>query len=131
MDRDIDGAAHKLQAAQQMYRSGQYTVAEIASTLGVSRASIYRYLATPAICLEQSVGGKAAGPSVPPGGAGQGLKLPTCCLEGMSPPSGEVCRVRFAQVRSGAEFGQTEWVRSGYGRWNDRGNDRSLFAGWR
>lgn len=36
--------AHKLQAAQQMYRSGQYTVAEIASTLGVSRASIYRYL---------------------------------------------------------------------------------------
>jgi DNA invertase Pin-like site-specific DNA recombinase len=36
--------AHKLQAAQQMYRSGQYTVAEIASTLGVSHASIYRYL---------------------------------------------------------------------------------------
>ena len=36
--------AHKLQAAQQMYRSEQYTVAEIASTLGVSRASIYRYL---------------------------------------------------------------------------------------
>jgi len=36
--------AHKLQAAQQMYRSGQYTVAAIAKTLGVSRASIYRYL---------------------------------------------------------------------------------------
>jgi DNA invertase Pin-like site-specific DNA recombinase len=36
--------AHKLQAAQQMYRSGQYTVAAIAKTLGVSRASIYRNL---------------------------------------------------------------------------------------
>jgi DNA invertase Pin-like site-specific DNA recombinase len=36
--------AHKLQAAQQMYRSGQYTVAAIAHTLGVSRASIYRHL---------------------------------------------------------------------------------------
>jgi DNA invertase Pin-like site-specific DNA recombinase len=35
---------HKLQAAQQMYRSGQYTVAAIAHTLGVSRASIYRHL---------------------------------------------------------------------------------------
>jgi predicted ArsR family transcriptional regulator len=27
-----------------MYRSGQYTVAAIATTLGVSRASIYRHL---------------------------------------------------------------------------------------
>jgi Helix-turn-helix domain of resolvase len=34
----------KLQAAQEMYRSGQYTVAAIATTLGVSRASIYRHL---------------------------------------------------------------------------------------
>jgi transposase-like protein len=36
--------AHKLQVAQEMYRSGQYTVAAIATTLGVSRASIYRHL---------------------------------------------------------------------------------------
>jgi DNA invertase Pin-like site-specific DNA recombinase len=36
--------AHKLQVAQEMYRSGQYTVAAIAKTLGVSRASIYRHL---------------------------------------------------------------------------------------
>jgi DNA invertase Pin-like site-specific DNA recombinase len=35
---------HKLQVAQEMYRSGQYTVAAIATTLGVSRASIYRHL---------------------------------------------------------------------------------------
>jgi predicted transcriptional regulator YheO len=27
-----------------MYRSGQYTVAAIATTLGVSRASVYRHL---------------------------------------------------------------------------------------
>jgi DNA invertase Pin-like site-specific DNA recombinase len=37
--------AHKLQVAQEMYASGKYTVAEIAKTLGVSRASIYRHLA--------------------------------------------------------------------------------------
>jgi predicted transcriptional regulator YheO len=36
---------HKLQVAQEMYRSGQYAVAAIATTLGVSRASIYRHLA--------------------------------------------------------------------------------------
>ena len=36
--------AHKLQVAQEMYRSGEYTVAAIATTLGVSRASIYRHL---------------------------------------------------------------------------------------
>jgi predicted transcriptional regulator YheO len=30
-----------------MYASGQYTVAAIANTLGVSRASIYRYLTGP------------------------------------------------------------------------------------
>jgi DNA invertase Pin-like site-specific DNA recombinase len=35
---------HKLQVAQEMYSSGQYTVAAIAKTLGVSRASIYRHL---------------------------------------------------------------------------------------
>jgi DNA invertase Pin-like site-specific DNA recombinase len=36
--------AHKAQVAQEMYASGQYTVAAIANTLGVSRASIYRHL---------------------------------------------------------------------------------------
>jgi DNA invertase Pin-like site-specific DNA recombinase len=36
--------AHKLQVAQEMHRSGQYTVAAIATTLGVSRASIYRHV---------------------------------------------------------------------------------------
>jgi predicted transcriptional regulator YheO len=35
---------HKLQVAQELYRSGQYTVAAIATTLGVSRASIYLHL---------------------------------------------------------------------------------------
>ena len=35
--------AHKLQVAKEMYASGQYTVAAIATTLGVSRASIYRH----------------------------------------------------------------------------------------
>jgi predicted transcriptional regulator len=35
---------HKLQVAREMYASGQYTVAAIAKTLGVSRASVYRYL---------------------------------------------------------------------------------------
>ena len=37
---------HKLQVAQEMHHSGQYTVATIAKTLGVSRASIYRHLVT-------------------------------------------------------------------------------------
>ena len=36
---------HKLQVAHEMYASKQYTVATIAKTLGVSRASIYRHLA--------------------------------------------------------------------------------------
>jgi len=36
--------AHKLRVAQEMYTSGQYTVTAIASTLGVSRASVYRHL---------------------------------------------------------------------------------------
>jgi DNA invertase Pin-like site-specific DNA recombinase len=35
---------HKLPVAREMYRSGQYTVAAIATTLGVSRASVYRHL---------------------------------------------------------------------------------------
>jgi DNA invertase Pin-like site-specific DNA recombinase len=35
---------HKLQVAREMHASGQYTVAAIATTLGVSRASIYRHL---------------------------------------------------------------------------------------
>jgi DNA invertase Pin-like site-specific DNA recombinase len=37
--------AHKLQVAREMHGSGQYTVSAIATTLGVSRASIYRHLA--------------------------------------------------------------------------------------
>jgi DNA invertase Pin-like site-specific DNA recombinase len=40
--------AHKLRVAQEMYRSGQYTVSAIAQTLGVSRASLYRHLGRPA-----------------------------------------------------------------------------------
>ena len=39
--------AHKLQVAREMYRSGQCTVAAIANTLGVSRASVYRHLTRP------------------------------------------------------------------------------------
>jgi DNA invertase Pin-like site-specific DNA recombinase len=36
--------AHRLRVAEELYRSGQYTVAAIATTLRVSRASIYRHL---------------------------------------------------------------------------------------
>jgi DNA invertase Pin-like site-specific DNA recombinase len=36
--------AHKQKVAEEIYRSGQYMVATIAATLGVSRASIYRHL---------------------------------------------------------------------------------------
>jgi predicted transcriptional regulator len=36
--------AHKLQVAQEMYRSGRYTVSAIANMLGASRASVYRHL---------------------------------------------------------------------------------------
>jgi hypothetical protein len=36
--------AHKARVAEEMYRSGQFTVSAIAMTLGVSRASIYRHL---------------------------------------------------------------------------------------
>jgi DNA invertase Pin-like site-specific DNA recombinase len=35
---------HRVQVAQEMYRSGQYTVAAITRTLGGSRASVYRHL---------------------------------------------------------------------------------------
>jgi predicted transcriptional regulator len=37
-------SGHRLRVAQELYASGQYTVAAIAKTLGVSRASIYRHL---------------------------------------------------------------------------------------
>ena len=39
--------SHKVRVARDMYASKQYTVAAIARTLGVSRASIYRNLAEP------------------------------------------------------------------------------------
>ena len=39
--------AHQAQVAQDMYRSGQYTVAAMATTRGVSRTSIYRHLTPP------------------------------------------------------------------------------------
>jgi hypothetical protein len=45
----IDGVLkpeEKLALARQMYDSRQHTVAVIARTIGVSRASLYRYLAT-------------------------------------------------------------------------------------
>jgi predicted transcriptional regulator len=35
---------HKLQVAREMYASKRYTVAAIAKTLGVSRASVYCHL---------------------------------------------------------------------------------------
>jgi DNA invertase Pin-like site-specific DNA recombinase len=37
-------SGHKLQVAREMYATGRYTVSAIATTLGVSRASIYRHL---------------------------------------------------------------------------------------
>jgi DNA invertase Pin-like site-specific DNA recombinase len=43
--RPVVLTGHKLQVAREMYASKQYTVATIAKTLGVSRASIYRHLA--------------------------------------------------------------------------------------
>jgi DNA invertase Pin-like site-specific DNA recombinase len=39
--------AHKARVVQEMYGSGRYTVAAIAKTLGVSRASMYRHLTNP------------------------------------------------------------------------------------
>ncbi|MDF2741669.1 MAG: Resolvase domain protein [Actinomycetia bacterium] len=47
--------AHKARVAQEMYRSGQYTIAAIATTLGVSRASIYRHLRAAAAAAELNV----------------------------------------------------------------------------
>jgi DNA invertase Pin-like site-specific DNA recombinase len=44
---------HKLQVAQEMYRSGSTRVAAIATTLGVSRASIYRHLSRPGRVIPQ------------------------------------------------------------------------------
>ena len=38
--------AHKARVAQEIYRSGQYTVSAVAHTLGISRASLYRHLDT-------------------------------------------------------------------------------------
>jgi DNA invertase Pin-like site-specific DNA recombinase len=43
--RPLVMTTRKAQVAQEMYRSGESTVAAIATTLGVSRASIYRHLA--------------------------------------------------------------------------------------
>ncbi|HKO86421.1 MAG TPA: recombinase family protein [Actinomycetota bacterium] len=40
---------HKLQVAQEMYYSGRYTVNAIATTLGVSRASVYRHVSNVSI----------------------------------------------------------------------------------
>jgi predicted ArsR family transcriptional regulator len=40
----LSQGSDKLRVAREMHSSGQYTVAAIATTLGVSRASIYRHL---------------------------------------------------------------------------------------
>ena len=37
-------SAEKLEVARTMYKSGEHTVAAIAATVGVSRASVYRHL---------------------------------------------------------------------------------------
>lgn len=39
--------ADKLAVAREMYASGEHTVAAIAATIGVSRASVYRHLPEP------------------------------------------------------------------------------------
>jgi DNA invertase Pin-like site-specific DNA recombinase len=39
--------AHRVRVAGERYRSGPYPVTAIATTLGVSRASIYRHLTAP------------------------------------------------------------------------------------
>jgi AcrR family transcriptional regulator len=48
----------KIAVARQMYGSRRYTVAAIAKTLGVSRASIYRHL--PAAVAAQTAGAENA-----------------------------------------------------------------------
>ena len=58
-------------------------------------------------------------------GAPGGARTCNLLSREMSAPSDEAGRVRFQQVRSGAESGQTESVRSGYGRWNDGRNDHA------
>lgn len=44
--------ADKLAVAREMYASGEHTVAAIAATIGVSRASIYRHLPEPAAAAD-------------------------------------------------------------------------------
>jgi predicted transcriptional regulator len=46
--------AYKARVAREMFGSGQYTVAAIATTLGVSRASIYRHLTGDSNVIESS-----------------------------------------------------------------------------
>ena len=58
-------ASRKVAAARQMYDSKQYTVEAIAKVLGVSRASIYRHLGSPAATTESDAG-KAAPTGPPP-----------------------------------------------------------------
>jgi hypothetical protein len=53
-----------------------------------------------------------------------GTDVHNCCLEEVRAPSGTAESVLFPQVMSGAVSGQSPEVRSGYGRWNDAGNDR-------
>jgi Transposase IS116/IS110/IS902 family len=66
-------------------------------------------------------GGPSSWESVAPPGRTRTRSL---LLEEVSAPSGQTCRVRFPQARSGVESGQAGGVRSGCGRWNDRQNDR-------
>ncbi len=52
--RPVVMTSDKIAVAREMYGSRQYTVAAIAKTLGVSRASIYRHL--PAAAAAQAAG---------------------------------------------------------------------------
>jgi Helix-turn-helix domain of resolvase len=79
-------SAHKLRVAQEMYRSGEYSVATIARTLGVSRASIYRHLS----CLAAS----------------QSEHGPICWLQDRSGPSTASWPVLSWQLRSGGSSRQ-------------------------
>jgi helix-turn-helix resolvase-like protein len=54
-------SAEKTAVARQMYDTRQHTVAAIAATLGVSRATIYRSLGSDA--NGEAGGGSAGGPS--------------------------------------------------------------------
>jgi DNA invertase Pin-like site-specific DNA recombinase len=47
-------SGHKLAVARELYASGQHTVAAIAKTLGVSRASVYRHLAAGQVSARSS-----------------------------------------------------------------------------